>query len=208
MNTITVNKKPNNFIVVGHKGSFGNHVRLLLLLSDQFDFTSNKSYSCANTKLEFIIKQVYNQERTWNNWLWLEGQWRRELEKLVPFAHNIRSKSQMKRVILLSDPETAYRSYIKFSSNLDVATKETFLSYCILYNENVATLSNNRDIVTTSSELFQEELDQDWYSSLVSKLNLTNEYEHANKLHRHWYQLHKKAERDMLADLTQLFLDK
>ena len=202
---IAVDKKPNNFMIIGHKGSFGNHVRQLLLLSKQFEWNQ---LTTVDSKLEFIIDKIYPTTRSWNNWLYHEAKWRRELEKLIPFEHNLRTKSQFKRVILLSDPELAYRSYIKFSSNLDVATKETFLSYCMLYNANVEKIANSRDIVLSSSNLFQEELEQDWYTALVTKLNLSNQYEHAQQLHAHWYQLHRNAEKTMLVDLAQLFLDK
>mgnify|MGYP003657812765 CR=1 FL=1 len=205
LNSITVDKKPNNFIIIGHKGSFGNHIRQLLLLSKEFEWNQ---LITVDSKLEFIIDKIYPATRTWNNWLYHEANWRKHLEKLIPFAHNIRSKSQFKRVILLSDPELAYRSYIKFSSNLDVATKETFLSYCVLYNANVEKMANSQDIVLSSSNLFQEELEQEWYTALVTKLNLSNEYEHAQQLHAHWYQLHRNAEKTMLVDLTHLFLDK
>jgi hypothetical protein len=69
-------------------------------------------------------------------------------------------------------------------------------------------MAANRDIVIESGLLFQDNLDQAWYNELVTRLNLSNEYSHANQLHQRWYQLHRQAEQDMLADLISIFLDK
>lgn len=201
---ISVIKKPNNFLIVGHKGSFGNHVRLLLCLSKEFEWDD-----CVSTdnKFQWIADAVYSNI-TWHNWLYQQRLKNRELEKLIPFAHNIKSKSQFTRVVLISDPELSYRSYIKFSSTLDIGTKDLFVETCTVYNDTVREMSRARDIVIDSGLLFQSNLDQSWYDNLVIRLNLSNEYKYANQLHQRWYQLHRQAEKDMIRDLTLIFLDK
>ena len=201
---ISVIKKPNNFLIVGHKGSFGNHVRLLLTLSNEFEWNNCIT---TNSKFEWIVNNIYSNI-TWHNWLYQQRQKSRSIEKLAPFAHNMKSKSQFKRVVLISDPELSYRSYIKFSSNLDIGTKELFINTCTTYNDTVKEMATRRDIVIESGILFRPELDQTWYNDLVARLNLSNEYHYANRLHQHWYQLHLRAEQDMLTDLLSLFSDK
>lgn len=201
---ISVIKKPNNFLIVGHKGSFGNHVRLLLCLSKEFEWDDCVT---SDSKFTWIANNIYSNI-TWHNWLYQQRQNNQALEKLVPFAHNMKSKSQFKRVVLISDPELSYRSYIKFSSNLDTGTKQLFIDTCTAYNDTVKEMAANRDIVIESGLLFQDNLDQAWYNELVTRLNLSNEYNHANQLHQHWYQLHRQAEQDMLTDLISIFSDK
>jgi hypothetical protein len=201
---ISVIKKPNNFLIVGHKGSFGNHVRLLLCLSNEFEWNN-----CAttNSKFQWIADTVYSNI-TWHNWLYQQRLKNRELEKLIPFAHNMKSKSQFTRVVLISDPELSYRSYIKFSSTLDIGTKELFVETCTVYNDTVREMARARDIVIDSGMLFRSNLDQSWYDNLVIRLNLSNEYVYANQLHQRWYQLHRQAEKDMIRDLSLIFSDK
>jgi len=57
-------------------GGGGNHIRWLLY-PDKI-FHSIEDY---DNKLDFIKAEIYNNDRSWDNWLEYEWNWRTELDR-------------------------------------------------------------------------------------------------------------------------------
>jgi len=191
-------------------GGYGNHVRWLLLLDSTFQSSELNFAGDANSKVNFILKNVYFNERSWHNWIEIEFRFRQQFNRLIFFTHTfdklIINDDDTCTLIVVS-PELCYSSYIKLNTLNHKASKKDFMNWTaksnLLEEQRREYLPNFR--VQKSDILFQEELDYNWYHEIVSSLHLEDNYNHAKLIHKKWYQLHKKAEKDIVRDLFELY---
>jgi len=183
------------YSIVSPIGGFGNHLRWLALLDSKF--TSNS----PSEQVDYILSTIYFVDRTWHNWLIVEWNHRNSLNKKIYFSHNNLITAE-NTIFLKADPELAYKSYLKFNSNLNNESKNQFLRYVNNFS-NVIGTSNNT--VLDSTKLFTETLDRDLYTQLITAFDLDDNYESAQIIHSRWYQLHKQAEIDIINDLTEIY---
>ena len=233
--------------IIAPIGGFGNHIRWILLLDDQFriivksgndiyvnlaginwpdyDNFINERYSNISKnivdeiklkceinlftsieKINFIKKLIYPMQRSYHNWLNWEWRYRVSFNNYIQLDHEY-SDSQKKTLILTIDPMLAYKCYVKFNSNLNNMLKDQFIQGIELANQSHSLLSKSNENIQLldSTILYQPSLDYDWYQELISKLNLDNNYQSANIIHKLWYDGHKRSERDITHDMTMLF---
>lgn len=187
-------------------GGFGNHLRWLLLLDTPWSF-NNQGVS----NVDFVKQYVYPNDRSWHNWLYHEWQLRDHTDNLVPLSHNIREQFESRKnglhISLVTDPDLAYKSYVKFNSNLNNHTVSAFKHNVDQFNRESERLSkeNSNLLILDSSKLFTSVLDKDLYTAAANWFRFPVNYEKANDIHSVWYNLHKKAEQELVRDLQQLY---
>jgi hypothetical protein len=214
-------------------GGFGNHVRWLMLLDDRYQFDiklvdpqsegvveqrghvgNYKSYNFVSmdSKLEFIKTQVYPGHRTWHNWLLFEWKYRDQIQEIlkIDHAYNFNRGPLDKELYLTITPELAVNCYLKFNTSLNNTSSglmkksiakfnQIVRGYCLKFSENSLSLKVDA--------LYNETLDQELYQQMINFFGLDYNYDQANQVHKLWYNLHKKAEREIIIDLQKIYLE-
>jgi hypothetical protein len=200
--------------IIAPIGGYGNHVRWLVSLDDKFTLKLNPPsqenfvLTTAEEKIEFIKDRIYFPERSWHNWLEVEWRYREGMDASIGFRHScIGLPSTLSTLILTIDPELAYKSYLKFNSNLNNRSRERFLRDIAEENTNNVRFAESVDYTTimASDILFQPELDQIFYNNLTSFFGLTNLYTQANQIHKLWFNCHKQAKQQFVEDITRVY---
>lgn len=161
----------------------------------------------------FLLDEVYTPSRTWHNWLIVEWQYREYLDDLILLMHNyehdsLKNKKVLKKIICKIEPNVAYLSYLKFNSNLNNTSKENFISNIASWNQYVDSLSeDNSYLIIDSTLLFDKNLDKKVYNTIVDFLSLSNDYKIANKVHNTWFNLHIKAQKEIVYDLQKIYIN-
>jgi len=187
--------------VIGCIGSGGNHLRWLLLLDPEFSYFRD----LAPDNFAFINKFVYTDDRNWQNWLNYEWRWRMELDQLIAFSHLRELRSDVKYCALVTDPDLAFKHYVKFNTNLNTTLVHTFKEKTVEYNNRIHSLNNSNMLIVDSADLFKPQLDVELYRKIVQWFELRDYYEQAAQIHQRWWQLVKRAEQEIILDLQKLY---
>lgn len=162
-----------------------------------------------DSKLDFILTHVYPDTRTWHNWLMIEITYRDVLNSLIVVSHehNVDMiKPGSKLLICKCDAELAYKSYLKLNSNLNKASKEGFIKLNRDFCAEIQELEHNTTVkITDSTVLFQPTLDRNFYNELIDWFELDDNYKYAQQIHTAWYNSHKRAEKEFVKDITELY---
>jgi len=169
-------------------------------------------YDCIDTdsKLRFIQDKVYFDSRSWDNWLITEWYYRKNLDNLIQLEHlawRLRERD-LPILNLTIDPELAYRSYLKFNSNLNITTNQDFRQYEVqsVVESNTLHAQNVPGSLTMQTDvLFRPELDRDFYHELITWAGLSDQYDAANQVHQLWYQAHRRCEHALVNDLIGMY---
>jgi hypothetical protein len=188
-------------------GGYGNHIRWLCLLDDQFDFAKLKeknatpSISTLSEKVDFICSDVYSNNRTRDNWIRTEWKFRTEMNAFIYFCHDhelldLGAKCLMDekilRVYIDVDPDLCLRRFSTFEPNLNGVKREAVKERHIKN----ATVLRASGYCVDGNNLFQEVLPKDTYERIISILNLDNHYDEASKVHKRWYKTTINAEKE------------
>ena len=190
-------------------GGFGNHIRWLLLLDKNYKLElDGQILVSVEDKVKFITTTVYSNNRTYNNWLDYEFTWRRKLNLVLKFTHDMTDFfDDLMSIAVTVDPNLALRCYEKFNPGLNGISKEGFLKQIRKQNLmcEFATKALNTVICIDSTKLFQPTLDKEIYNRAIEFLNLESNFDAASNIHQVWYMLHIKAENQWLANQNNLF---
>jgi len=113
--------------IIAPIGGGGNHIRWLCLLDQSFDLKK----ITEKDKFDFILNDVYNDDRNWHNWLQFEWTWRNEVDNIINHQHYL-PKAQKnlnfnKILYINANGENCYKHYIKFNSSLNGYEKYQFI---------------------------------------------------------------------------------
>jgi hypothetical protein len=208
-------RKVNHYIYAP-AGGLGNHIRWLCLLDDQFNFLNLITYSNLLTenktkrvytlsdKVNFILETIYPASRSWQNWIKIESKYRFSLDSLIFFEHKVgyQISSDQLAVYVNTSPDLCLQHYFKFNSNLNGCSIASFKMDIMHHNHSGDNSSVN---CINGDNLFQETLPKDTYSSIISELNLANNYDEAAVIHKAWYTLNKKGEKDMVKFINDFY---
>ena len=189
------------FSVIAPTGGFGNHLRLLLILSKEFEWNFCETSSIED-KISFIEKNVYPNSRSWQNWLETEWLFRNNFNKILLFSHDLKSilNNENKSILLTSSPELCLYAYLKFNSNLNNRSFKQFKEEITTHNKFIQnTLSKNKEkfLTLNSDILFTEQLNKEFYDACIDFFNIENQFENAQHVHKIWFNLHLKAEKEI-----------
>ena len=150
-------------------------------------------------KVKFIEDFVYPKNRTYSNWLQYEWRYRKKIDQVIRFSHNIEDITDMsvpnKILILTMRPKYAYRTYVKFNPKLNGHTVKSFMRQVEQDNLSNTSFKNEgmQTIVFDAGLLYNSVLDEQVYNNIISFMGIENVYNTANAVHKLWYDLHTKA---------------
>lgn len=172
--------------------------------TEQHGIVSNVILDCTGSpgdKALEIASKVYPIERTWHNWLIYEHRFKMDLPGIE--CHHEYFVTEEPHIAINIDPELAYASYVKFNSQLNCLSQDEYKGMVSKFNR---TPKHARYCLEVDAKhLYTPSLDRVWYTNIVNHFNLENNYILAAELHYDWYTIHKKAGKDMVNDLIQLY---
>jgi hypothetical protein len=165
------------------------------------------NFTTLDYKLNAYRRHIYPTTRTWHNWLAFERQWRDQLNDTIGLGHNYIDLIDINRktLILTIDPLLAYKSYVKFNSLCNNLSMSEFQSSIVADNTKHMAAADEKTLVLNADILFNEVLDRSWYQQLITWFNLADNYASACIVHKLWYNAHKRAEQEIVTDLTKLY---
>lgn len=200
-------------IICAPCGGLMNHVRWLVLLSDEFDVVTDKS--------SFISNYVYPESRSPFVWLSHEYKFREipQIQQLVLVNHSIDTcvtiEEPRKVLVLVPDPDLSYKHYLKFNPALNGLVRQATLDKTITLDQIKESyklaISNDNDRnklkSTISSDIlalnidnlyYNRDLDPVIYHAIIGFFGLNDQYELANQIHNRWFDLQRYNEKVML----------
>ena len=162
-----------------------------------------------NDKIKWIGNNVYPQSRTHDNWLEFEWRYREAIDPFIHVGHLIRDVGKYylmtdypdelmfnkydKVVLAVIDPTVAHSVYKRLNPQLNGTPDQEFKDQ--IEDQNQATIelaSTNKEKfkLINSTALYDSKLDYNLYTDIVSFLQLDNNYESAEYIHRLWFERH------------------
>jgi hypothetical protein len=218
---INIATMPNaSYYITGPVGGFANHVRWLILLSPEFQFTvtplkepkfrnivdttKHLDFTTQDNKLTEFQNKIYSQDRSWYNWLIKEWDYRDELNTIIPLSHNEDAPAGSKILLITVDPDLAFRAYLKLNSHLNHRTPEEFKKE--LKNKDFTSFKNKINAkIISSTVLYQPTLDYNFYCELIAWFNLKNCYEQACLVHKMWFDCHERTKQEFITDINKIY---
>lgn len=198
-------------MIISNIGGGGNHLRWICLLDDKFDISGITS----KDKIDFIIEDVYSDDRDWHNWLEREWRYRDVLDNHIKFGHP--DKGDLEHIVdnpnidpiiyLMNDPESCYRHYLKFNSGLNSRSKEQFLKD-LSANDlvmNYVSKKNPKIKIMPAEFLFNRSLSQEKILELNDYFDINIDIDRAQVIHDKWFALNKKAEKNIITDMEKIY---
>lgn len=181
-----------------------------LLLADPL-YIENCTKLCLDNidaRAEFIKSEIYTNDRTWHNWLNYEWRSREEFSKIIGFAHDHQNRpDDSRRLIVTMDPELALRSYIKMNTSLNNWTMPVFLDKVRNFNRTSNSMpESDKYLVVNADSLWQDTLPIEFYETITNWLGTSgNYYKQTNEIHQCWFNLHRRAELDIVEYFQNLY---
>lgn len=188
-------------------GLGGNHLRWLLFLDNQV--TSPFSDQSVQSKIDFIRDNVYNDRRTWNNWLSFEWQYRTQLDSEIEVNHN-GSKMDLHtegKELYLSCDNTRLPAlhYFHINLGLNCMTPKDFVTTLKGWShQGIRTRTDqyaNKKVIACEP-MFQPTLSPEWYQEVVEFFGFSNNYSLAQEVHHLHYECRMKSARDFYEFFT------
>lgn len=181
-----------NRAVIGPSGGYANHVRWLALANDFFKVIKNFVYY-DKTCFNWIQKESMNRFRYRNIYnLYIDH----------TIVNAIDKNKTNKIIVLLYDPKECYKAYLKFDPNfshwknvkdfLKTQKRQNF------ENETYELFPPDEKLILNSKDVFTPTLNVNLYKKIIEFFELPYNYEAASEIHNLWYNMHKKAEIDVL----------
>jgi hypothetical protein len=177
--------------------------------SDSDTYPEILKFDTQFSKIKAFENQIYPEFRTWHNWLTMELKFRYHLDDFLTFRHNYSDLPDpamiQKTLILTTDPDLAYRCYVKFNIILNFKSPGYFKKQIQLTNLNNSLINEENIKICCSDVLFNHTLDKNFYNELVDWFGLSDLYNEANYIHGLWFAGQQRAEQDIVTDLTKLY---
>jgi len=186
-------------------GAAGNHIRWLLFLDDKFP----NPFNCD--KMQFIKKNVYCEERSWNNWLQYEWKYRDHLNPVIEISH---VKWDWERVpegkqlyLTFNDVDLPYNHYLHINLGLNCADPEhlknfyqEWINEFEIIKQRIHEFPNKK--IVHSDTIFQGTLSRELYQDIVNFYGFSDNYESANLVHQWYTACRKKSLEDFYKYFT------
>jgi len=188
--------------IIFPEGAGGNHLRWLLFLDSRYQDPFN-NYTSPDSKVKFILENVYTQNRTWNTWLQQEWFHRPMLDGQINISHDcknwIKIADQRSLFITFENYELPLTHYYHINIGLNSSTPDQFRANIRQRQETIEHIqkqANSNFKFLQADCIFAPELDVDFYNQLVSTFGFDNVYEHAAQVHRAYALCRQRSVRD------------
>lgn len=195
--------------ICGPIGGFTQHIRWLLLVSNYYNSLDKLNYVGAliyqkrfplkpDDKVKFIEQYIYPVERRLFNWLDEKYMYRQQLDKTILHTHDLSKLTTGPNIIITMDPVFSYNFYLKITPSIG-EDKQDFINTVIRQNkENTEYTKNTNSYLLDTQQLYLPVLDRQIYDDMIQFLNIDNQYESAQHVHKLWYDLRKGQEEDIM----------
>jgi hypothetical protein len=195
-------------------GGCGNHLRWLLSFDKEFDYVKlwNTKDNSPDTKLNFILDNVYNSSRSWNSWLDREWQYRPAMENILRIWHQFDflqlEEQDLKKVLVLDYEDFVPLWEHYFHINLGTNSNNPYAKVFLKGNgwaKGVNQIKSQTAIdykIVDGSLLFEKNLDRAWLQNIADYLEFDLYYDHAEILHKRYMILKDKSARDFYEYFT------
>jgi hypothetical protein len=188
--------------IIFPEGAGGNHLRWLLFLDSRYQDPFN-NYTTADSKLKFILENVYTPDRTWNTWLQREWHYRPMLDGQINISHDYNGYStfthQRSLFITFENYELPLTHYYHINIGLNSTTVDQFktkFEHRRMILEDLKQQINPYFKFLNADCIFQAELDLDFYNQLISTFGFDDLYPYAAEAHRAYTQCRVRSARD------------
>lgn len=184
-------------------GGAGNHLRWLLFLDKRIPNIYSKE-----DKLTFIKNKIYNEQRTWHNWLQFEWEYRPHLNYQIAVDHEHWDWEQdplwdKKTILFLKfqDPKLPLQHYFHLNLGMNSTTPEEYIKSSMLWKDELLVISNSdrfqtNKLIIDADDIFDKTLSKKIYQSSIEFFNLSDNYEEACIVHDWYYQCRQHAAQD------------
>jgi len=203
-------------VILAPVGGAVNHIRWLCLLDQSF----NIKKITQKDKFDFILNDVYSDDRTWHNWLLFEWVWRNEIDDVI-YLHNSKIPKPQKNfnfnkiLHINANGGNCYRHYVKFNSSLNNKKRDNFIrrinfSNIVYKNQSDKKLNQNFGHKCTFLSIdfdyfYKNNLDNKIIEEINSFFSIDIPFDQATEVHNKWISLNKKAELEIVDDLKKLY---
>jgi hypothetical protein len=148
--------------------------------------------------VQYILDNIYTQDRTWHNWLPTEWQYRKSI-----YNFEIEHTAEMHYAVLCTiDVNVAYKNYLKVNSSLATRGLEFFRKEVADFN---ASAIKSKNLVVDNTVLFSPELDIDYYKQVTEYFKLEDRYQQAQVIHDAWYRAQMRSETEFLKEVNRVY---
>jgi len=148
--------------------------------------------------VQYILDNIYTEDRTWHNWLAIEWQYRTHIANF-----QIEHTAELHHTVLCTiDPDVAYKNYLKINSNLAHRGLKFFIKEIEDYNTKAM---NSKNLVIDNTVLFSPKLDIDYYKQLTEYFKLEDRYEQAQIIHDAWYRAQIRSEAEFIVEVNRVY---
>jgi hypothetical protein len=156
--------------------------------------------------VDFLINNVYNN-RSWHDWLKKEWEFRNRLKNIVVgHTHKIKINPDHFYIFGKASADTCYKHYLKINSSFNNNGIDEFLNDANIFNQNVDDYKNLNNVLIVNNDLLLSDiLNNDYYEKIIKFLNLNNDYNNANTLHKKWNFLVKHSEIEFVKEVNRLY---
>jgi len=198
-------------------GGAGNHIRWLCLLDQTFNIQS----ITEKNKFDFILNDVYDNNRSWHNWLEHEWRWRNTINNIIFLEHRIdRVKIEIansfnKVLYVSSSGGNCYKHYVKFNSNLNNTNSLKFINNIDRSNNIHKKQSEKKQkqnfgynfnfFVIDFNYFYKNSLDTTIIEKINNFFSIQIPFDQATEIHNKWMLLNKQAEKDIINEMKKLY---
>ena len=188
-------------------GAGGNHLRWLLYLDSSID-----GHLSINDKLDFLLTEVYSKERSFNNWMSLEANWRflDHYENFIKILHEPKDDVPDCDSVFLTfdnwEPVLIQYGCLTscFSSELMYQKYEIFLQD-FDKKINWLKIKGPNKLILKSDVFFDRILNREFYNTVIEFFKLEDHYDEAKIVHTKWVDTRTKACNDFYQFYTSRF---
>jgi len=148
--------------------------------------------------VQYLLDNVYTEDRTWHNWLLKEWHYRDYL-----YNFKIEHTAQMEYTVLCTiDPNVAYKNYLKINSSFNNAGLDEFKKGIQKFNARARSSAN---LVVDNTLLFKPDLDLNYYKQLTDYFKLEDRYNQAQVVHDAWYRAQIRSTTDFITEVEKIY---
>lgn len=188
--------------IIFPEGAGGNHLRWLLFLDSRYRDPFN-NHTTADSKVKFILENVYTPDRTWNTWLQREWFHRPMLDGQIDISHDCEKwqsiADQRSLFITFENYELPLTHYYHINIGLNSTTAEQFRIKTQRRQqvlEQVQQQANPNFKFLCGDSIFESTLDREFYNQLVTTFGFDNIYDHAAQVHHAYTQCRHRSARE------------
>jgi len=179
-------------------GGGGNHIRWLLYPDKIF-----QSLEDYDNKLDFIKAEIYNNDRSWDNWLIYEWEWRSILDPIIEMSHmtlpNDYDKHEKNIWLYFNDIEKVIKRYfhINLGSNslspdmIKYQSKQWDINN--LHAEHESKVNPDKVLYLEADFIFDKDLDRNKYNQIIQFFDLEDHYSTACEIQKLYYNCRMNA---------------